>query len=121
MDPADSVELNTACLEHVFSFLSGNHLVLLIKPLSKHFKDYVKSTQKQKADKVAASELECVPLWALPSLGAASLTYTEKKQLMRIAAKGGCLLTLQWAREEGCPWDRTVSDAAAEGGCVAMG
>ena len=114
MDISDFVELDIASLQHVFSFLSRNHLVLSIKPLSKHFKEHVRITQQSKADKVAASN--DVPLWALPSLGVASPTYNQKKRLMLTAAKGGCLLTLKWAREEDRPWDRTISDGAAEGG-----
>ena len=99
MVPGDSVELDTASLQHVFCFLSRNHLVLLVKPLCKHFKEHVERTLQGKAHKVVASEE--VPLWALPSLGVASLTYKQKKELIAAAANGGHLLTLQWAIEEG--------------------
>ena len=118
MEPSHSVDLDTACLQHVFSFLSRNHLVLSVKPLSKQFKNSVSRTEQGDATKITASD--DVPPWALPILGLASLTYKQKKQLMEAAAKGGHLSTLQWARQQGCPWDRASSDAAAEGSHLAV-
>ena len=56
MDPGNAVELDTASLQHVFSFLSRNHLVLLIKPLSKRFKEHLVCTLQGTADKVVASD-----------------------------------------------------------------
>ena len=114
MNPIDSVELDNASLQHVFCFLSRNHLVLSVKPVNRHFKEFVQRQQQGKSNQVAASDE--VPLWALPSLEVASLAYKQKKQLMAAAAKGVHLLTLKWARQQGLPWDRTISDAAAEGG-----
>ena len=118
MDSTEPVQLDLGSLQHVFSFLSPNHLVLLAKPLSKHFRQYVERAQGPKASKVDPSSE--IPLGALPRLEVGSLKYKQKKQLMIAAAKGGCLQTLQWAREQGCPWDRSVSDAAAEGGHLAV-
>jgi hypothetical protein len=114
----DSVELDTASLQHVFSFLSANDLVLSVKPLSKIFRQYVNSTLESKSNSVTASA--DVPSWALPRLGVTSLTYKRKKQLMSIAAKGGRLQTLRWARAVGCPWDPSLNEAAAEGGHLAV-
>jgi hypothetical protein len=35
---------------------------------------------------------------------------------VRVAAKGGHLEVLKWARENGCPWDEDDVRVAAEGG-----
>jgi hypothetical protein len=118
MEPLDPVELDLASLQHVFSYLSAGDLVLSIKALNVHFRNYVNSVLEGYATKVDASA--DVPSWVLPSLGLNSLTFKQKKQLMVAAAKGGRLQILQWAREQGCPWDRSVSEAAAEGGHLAV-
>ena len=105
------VQLDIDPLQHILSFLFSNDLVLSAKPLSKHFKQYVENrcrAQGRKSDKVDPSSE--VPLWALPNLEVGSLTYEQKQQLMTAAAKGGCLQTLRWAREQGCPWGRSFSD-----------
>jgi hypothetical protein len=117
MAPLLPVELDTLSLQRVFSFLPAHDLVLSVKPLSKTFRDYVVSTLGSKASRVDASA--DVPSWALPTLGLTNLTY-RRKDFMFIAAKGGRLQTLQWAREQGCPWDRNVSATAAEGGHLAV-
>jgi hypothetical protein len=92
-----AVELNTGSLQHVFSFLSANDLVLSVKPLNRQSLQYVNSVLEGKASHVSASS--DVPPWALQILGLRSLTYRQKKQLMVAAAKGGCMQTLQWASE----------------------
>jgi hypothetical protein len=114
MGPPASVELDAASLQHIFSFLSPNDLVLSVKPLNKHFRAHVSFVLQGKANKVAASDN--LPSWALPSLELTSLTCGQKKQLMAAAAKGGRLQTLLWAREQGCPWDCSISEAAAASG-----
>jgi hypothetical protein len=116
-DPGPA-ELGNALLEHIFSFLSANDLVLSIKPLNKAFRQYVIHTLESKANRVHASA--DVPPWALPSLGATRLTNKLKKQVMYFAAKGGCLTTLRWVRQQGCPWDRSFCKAAAQGGHLAV-
>jgi hypothetical protein len=118
MEPIVLVELDIASLLHVFSYLSANDIVLSIKPLNTHFRQYVNSLLEDKASKVTASA--DVPPWALPSLRLNSLTYKQKKKLIVTAAKGGCLQTLLWGREQRCPWDDKVGDAAAEGGHLAV-
>jgi hypothetical protein len=96
MEAQGAVDLDVASLQHVFSYLSANDLVLSIKPLNTHFRSYVNSGLAGKASEVTASA--DVPSWALNTLGLDSLTDKEKKQLIVAAAKGGCLQTLQWAR-----------------------
>jgi hypothetical protein len=112
------VELDTATLQHVFSFLSANDLVLSVKPLCKTFRQYVMSTLESRAGRVSASA--DVPSWALPTLKVTNLNHRGKMQLMAATAKGGRLQTLRWAREQGCPWDCSVSKAAAGGGHLAV-
>jgi hypothetical protein len=41
MDNSPPVELDATSLQHVFSFLSANDLVLSVKPLSRTFRQYV--------------------------------------------------------------------------------
>lgn len=41
-------------------------------------------------------------------------------KLCTLAAKGGHLAVLQWARWQGCPWDETTCQGAAEGGHLAV-
>jgi hypothetical protein len=118
MEPVRPVDLDTASLLHVFSYLSANDLVVSVKPLNTQFQQHVNLVLEDKAGKVSASAY--VPSWALPSLGLNSLSYKQKKQLMVAAAKGGCLQTLQWAREQGCPSDDSVGEGAAEGGHLAV-
>ena len=111
-------ELDLPSLACVFSFLHGNYMQLSIRPLSKHFKQWVEdqpSLQPAKLDPSAD-----IPPWALPALNLQQLKYNQKKKLMVSAAKGGQLTTLQWARQKGCPWDKRVTAAAAKGGNLAV-
>ena len=59
--------LDFTSLQHVFSFLSPNHLAISVKPLGKHFEQYVKRTQGSRS--VTVDPSADVPPWALPSLG----------------------------------------------------
>ena len=40
----------------------------------------------------------------------------EKRNFPEAVAEEGCLELLQWARENGCPWDFRTCEAAARGG-----
>ena len=70
-------ELDTWSLQYIFSFLSANHLVLAVKPLSKEFRQYVKHTLQERADKVAASI--DLPSWALPTVRSGHVTLQATK------------------------------------------
>ena len=111
-------ELDSSSLESTFSKLPCNHIVLLVRPLSKHFKQWSDGHLAERCNRVDPSAE--VPSWSLPALGFQHLRYKQKKKLMVSAAKGGQLSTLRWARQQGCPWDRRVSDAAAAGGHLAV-
>jgi hypothetical protein len=115
---AGHIELDTATLQHVFSFLSTTDLVLSVKLLNKTFRQFVNSLLEDEAKRIHPSA--DVPSWALPTLGVASLIHSQKQQLMLLAAKGGRLQTVQWAREQGCPLGYSVSEAAAGGGHLAV-
>ena len=110
--------LDVACLQHIFSFLSPNYLVLLVKPLSKHFKGYVEHARGHKAKHVDA--LSDVPPWALSSMGIGSLGSPQQMDLITAAARRGCLHTLDWAKSRGLNLRYLhVSDSAAAGGHLA--
>ena len=111
-------ELDIPSLEYVFASMPSNHIVLLVRPLSKHFKQWTNGQLAERCNRLDPSPE--VPSWSLPALGVQHLRYKLKKQLMVSAAKGGHLTTLQWARQQGCPWDLHVSEAAAAGGHLAV-
>jgi hypothetical protein len=115
MEPLGAVELDPASLPHVFSFLCASGLV---DSLNKQCREYVTLMLGDKIKNVSASTH--VSPWPLPSLGLTSLTYRQKKQFILAAAEGGCFSTLQWAREQGCPWDSHASKAAAGAGHLAV-
>ena len=118
MCDAVTSELELACVESAFSTLPFNHIVLSVKPLSKHFKQWAKEQLAGRCNLVDPRAE--VPSWSLPALGVQQLSYKQGKQLMASAARGGQLTTLQWARQQGCAWDCHVSEAAAVGGHLAV-
>ena len=111
-------ELDIPSLESTFASLPSNHIVLLVRRLSKHFKQWTDNKLAERCNRVDPSTE--VPSWSLPALGIQHLRYKQKKQLMVSAAKGGQSTTLCWARTLGCPLDCNVSNAAAAGGHLAV-
>ena len=87
-----SDELNLPLLETTFSRLPSNHIVLLVRPLNKHFKQWADKQLADRCNRVDPSAE--VPSWSLPALGVQQLRYNQKKQLIISAAKGGQLTTL---------------------------
>jgi hypothetical protein len=103
-------------LEYLFSFLSANYITLSVKPLNKHFKQWVEHKSGSDSNKVSAGSL--VPTWALQALTTDHLSSEQQQQLKVLSAKGGQLYLLQWF-SKGKPLDAKVSEAAAEGGNIA--
>jgi hypothetical protein len=103
-------------LEYIFSFLSPNCITLSVKPLNRHFKQWVEHNYGSDSKKVSAGSH--VPTWALLALRTDHLSSEQQQLLKVLAAKGGQLYLLKWF-SKGKPLDAEVSDAAAEGGDIA--
>jgi len=143
-----SRDLDLASLEKIFDSFPPNYLVLSVKPLSKHFRQWVKEQHTSSSNVIDAS-LE-LPLWVLQELGAASFSFNQQKQLLTSAAKRGDMAILDylkthrsawdslhcrvdtceaatkagnldvvlWSKAMGCPWTPSIFTAAAEGGHI---
>ena len=58
--------------------------------------------------------------WAAANLNEKRLPATLQKTVCALSAKKGALASLQWARENDCPWDRRTCANAARGGHLAV-
>ena len=49
-----------------------------------------------------------------------NISSTNPKMIMKYAAENGYLTVLQWAKANGCPWDRWTCASAARNGHLAV-
>ena len=106
-------ELDSAALQHIFSFLSPNERALCVKPLSRIFRQWVTEQQGLKIDGIAS-----VPDWALKQRLTES-SYRVQKRLLILAAKLGYIDLLREASvgQQGLPWPADeVCETAARAG-----